>query len=214
MKQLILINNFVKPEPAFRLSDERLKRALILKDKYEKTRFISAEKITCDALSFYYGISEPVITGTAGKKPEVLDHNIFFSRSYTKDKLALAIDNSDIIGIDAEEIMEEDKHFMSYFFTEKEKDYVRNSADKDFAFTLIWTRKESYIKCIGEGLKFSFDTLNTTPSEAVLSGEKLFETNQLCNDCYINSYRIENIVISVCSRINEDFPLIKKGMRK
>ena len=214
MKEIILINNFVQHEPHFQLSPERLKRALILKDTYEKKRFISAERLTCDALSFFYGISEPVITGSVGNKPEIADHNVYFSRSYAKDCLILAMDNKADIGIDAEEIKEADESFMSYFFTEREKEYVNKHDNKDFAFTLIWTRKESYIKCIGEGLKFRFDTLDTTPSEEVSENEKLFKNNKLCNSLYINSYRTDNIVISVCSRINEEFPLFTKGMRK
>lgn len=214
MKQFILINNFINLEPSFQLTDERLQRSMVLKDAYEKQRFISAEKITCDALSFYYGISDPEITGAAGKKPEITDYNIFFSRSYANENLAIAIDNKDIIGIDAEEIMETDVRLMSYFFTENETEYVNSCSDRDFAFTLIWTRKESYIKCIGEGLNFRFDTLETAPAEPLRDTEKLFQNNQLCNDCYINSYRIDNIVISVCSRINEEFPQFTKGMGK
>ncbi len=217
MKKLILIKNFTKADignnPNFLLSPNRKKRSDLLKSEEEKIRFLSAEKITATVLSTFFSFNNPEIYGDAGQKPIIKNHNeISFSRSYNKNILALAVENTGAIGIDCENIKKADKNIIKYFFTETEKEYLKKSNDKDFAFTLIWTRKESYIKCNGEGLKYGFNLLDTTPDLPIRNGQKLFDENAMVDGYYINSYRIEDTVISVCSEVNDSFPLfIQKG---
>lgn len=212
----MLINNFtnadIKKNSDFRLSPSRQHRADLLSEK-EKERFISAEKITMNILSDCFSLKNPEIYGNAGEKPTIDNQEkISFSRSYSENILALALEDSEAIGIDSEKIKTADESIIRYFFTRREKEYIQNSGNKDFAFTLIWTRKESFIKYTGEGLKYEFNLLDTTPDRPVRKGQKLFDKNLYLNGLYINSYRIDHTVISVCSKVNDKFPLfIQKG---
>lgn len=212
MKKLILITDFtdnkIENDSSILLSKDRQKRAQLLKSEEEKKRFLCAEKITIDALSRLFSIENPEIYGDVGCKPVLKNNkNISFSRSYAQDILGLAIDDIGSVGIDCESIKKADDSVIKYFFTRKEKEYVDKSFDRDFAFSLIWTRKESFMKCTGKGLKYGFDLLDTTPEQTVKSEQKLFDENDVIDGYYVNSYRIGNTVISVCSEVNDEFPL-------
>ncbi|MGG0120496.1 4'-phosphopantetheinyl transferase family protein [Bacillus paranthracis] len=88
-------------------------------------------------------------------KPYLKDYpNFNFNISHSGDYVLCAVDNKPI-GIDVEEVKDiEYEDIAKSFFTEKEFDYIFN---KDLNFQLnkfyeLWTLKESYIKCCGQGL--------------------------------------------------------------
>lgn len=218
MKLLVLVKNYINfLDNNFDLSPDRKTRADIFTSDYEKQKFISAEKITVDEIKKIFGINNINICGNVGEKPYLNNyHDISFSRSYDNNFLFLGIENlNGCIGVDCESTKKVDYNLMKYFFTDLERMYVEKSEDKNFAFTLIWTRKESYIKCLGKGLEFKFNLLDTTPKYDMKlnkNNETIFGKNQKINDMYINSYFINNVVISVCSSIDDKFPsVIQKG---
>ena len=144
------------------LSSNREKRLMQLKNLKDKENFIIAEYITFEILEKEYAITNPKIKGAAGEKPRLIDkENIYYSRSYSDNNLVLAFSKEGPVGIDMEKISPVDYGVVKYFFTEEEKIYLDNSQNKDLAFTEIWTRKESYMKYLGQGLNFPFDRLNT-----------------------------------------------------
>lgn len=88
-------------------------------------------------------------------KPYLKDYSNFnFNISHSGDYVLCAVDNKSI-GIDVEEVKHIDYEGIAKgFFTTKEFDYIIN---QDLKFQLnrfyeIWTLKESYIKCCGQGL--------------------------------------------------------------
>lgn len=96
-------------------------------------------------------------------KPYLKDYLDFnFNISHSGEYVLCAIDNKPI-GIDVEEV----KHIKyediaKNFFTTKEYSYIIN---EDFNFRLnnfyeIWTLKESYIKCLGQGLSVPLKSFN------------------------------------------------------
>lgn len=212
MKRLIVVTDFTKNkignDSSILLSTNRANRAKKLNSEEEILKFIAAERITMAALTKFFDLEHPVIVGNAGEKPMLLNRqDISFSRSYACNLLALAIEQEGTIGVDAEKIKKVDVSVMKYFFTEKEKEYVEHSIDPDFAFSLIWTRKESVIKCTGKGLQYGFHLLDTTPVQEKEAGQKLFANNDCVNGYAISSYHIENTILSVCSKRNDEFPL-------
>lgn len=77
-----------------------------------------------------------------------------FNIAHSGGYVLCAIDNKPI-GIDVEEIRSiEYEKIAKSFFTSRELDYIHNGASKFQLnrFFEIWTLKESYIKCSGEGL--------------------------------------------------------------
>lgn len=88
-------------------------------------------------------------------KPYLKDYpNFNFNISHSGEYVLCAVDNKPV-GIDVEEVKHiEYEEIAKSFFTVKEFYYIVN---QDFNFRLnrfyeIWTLKESYIKCCGQGL--------------------------------------------------------------
>lgn len=212
MKRLIVVTDFTKNkignDSSILISEDRIRRAQMLKSEEEVHKFISAERITMAAIAKFFALEHPQIVGAVGEKPILQNRkDLSFSRSYASNLLALAMEEKGTIGVDAEEIKKADAMVMKYFFTEKEKEYVEHAVDPDFAFSLIWTRKESFIKCTGKGLQYGFHLLDTTPTQEKGGGQKMFANNDCVNGYAINSYQIGNTVLSVCSERDDEFPL-------
>ena len=165
------------------LTEERRKRMNLIKDRTKRDDFLMAEYITLELLEKEYGFDTPKILGKAGEKPEVVNGQCYFNRSYAGENMIVAFDINGPIGIDGEAILPMDNQVMEFFFTSEEREYVRNCDDENIAFTKIWTRKESYMKYKGEGLKFQFNLFNT-----------------LADDVNIKTFIIDNTVISVTGK--------------
>ena len=204
------------------LTEERQVRMNQIKDQEAKENFLMSEFITIELLERMYGIKNPRILGKAGEKPRVEGNDkIHFSRSYADRNMVIAIEVNHPVGIDGEEIMAMDEKLMESFFTKEEREYVEKSSDKNVAFTVIWTRKESYMKYTGEGLKTEFQLLNTAPesyednqvdiiSNVLISQIKLKNTQKLIlppvmipvtfenqPELYIKTFIVNNTVVSV-----------------
>lgn len=98
-------------------------------------------------------------TGRYGK-PYIKDvEDICFNLSHAGDYVA-AVFSEQAAGIDIEQIRVVRPAFIKRFFTEDECAYLERVKAQDetdleqidLAFTKMWTRKESYIKAVGEGM--------------------------------------------------------------
>ncbi len=212
MKKIVFIKNFIDAYGGkttdFVMSPERKQRADILFSAQERQRFVTAEKITADLIEQCFDIHDFEICGVVSQKPYIKNYrNICFSRSYCNDSLCVAVEDAERIGVDCEVIKNADDLVIKYFFTDSEKTLVENSPDKDVAFSLVWTRKESYIKCIGEGLGFRLDLLDVAPKPHTSIQRPLLIKNNEIGDLYINSYVIDDAVVSVCSEKEDAFPM-------
>lgn len=218
MKALAIIKNFtVNHTEQFNMnliSKDRLERAEIFTDKLEKERFLAAEQLASQFTSISFSIPTPYFSGGVGEKPYLREYpNISVSRSYAGDCLAIAAEQPYKIGIDCEEIKDFDSNIMKYFFTNKEQKYIETSKSSNTAFTVLWTRKESYIKCIGRGIDYPINTLDVTPTkyiENINCEGPVFIENDKINKCFVNSYILGKLVISVCSECNDAFPAINQ----
>lgn len=219
MKKIVFIKDFINAygEGAidFILSPERQKRAEMLFSAQERQRFVVAERITQDLIQHCFDIHDAEICGMVSQKPYIKNQrNICFSRSYCGDALCVAVEDSERIGVDCETIKKADESVMKYFFTDNERAFVENSPDKNLAFSLIWTRKECYIKCVGKGLCFRLDLLDVTPNPIVTIDLPLFIKNDEIGDLYIKSYVLDGTVVSACSEIEDTFPMCIQEWRK
>lgn len=209
MKKIVWVKNFLNAgnTSSFTLSPERQHREDILFSVEEKQRFIAAEKITLALIDRFFGIQDVEICGMVSQKPYIKNHrNIGFSRSYCGSALCVAAEDTERIGVDSEEIKKADESVMKYFFTDKEKAFVNCCPNQDLAFALIWTRKESYIKCIGKGLCFPMDLLDVTPVKSNSISLPTAIKSAEFGDLFISSYRIDSAVVSVCSEKEDGFP--------
>lgn len=80
-------------------------------------------------------------------------------------------------------------------FVDSEKQYIENSVDKIGAFFELWTKKESLLKCMGEGFHKCAKSVD-------VSADRFEENGKVY---YMKCYRFADYTVSVCS-VNNDFP--------
>ena len=206
MKKLIFVPDLGTARvPERPLSPQRAERSTLLNPE-DRRRFAAAEGITWGVLARYFGLSDPRILGKAGERPRILDSAVSFSRSYAGKALVLAVQSSGIIGVDCEPIRAPEEGVMKYFFTPAERDFVRRCPDPGAGFSLIWTRKEAYVKCTGDGLHFPWHTLETAPARLDLADTPLCRENAPVGGLFLNSFLLGGMAVSVCSSENDWFP--------
>ena len=102
------------------------------------------------------------MTGESGK-PELADVPLRFSLSHSGERCACAVYDR-AIGVDIQKRAAADMRILERRFTPREREYVLNSADREAAFTRVWTMKESYVKALGTGIPLnSFCTIGGLP---------------------------------------------------
>lgn len=125
-------------------------------------------------------------------KPFLSEEQFFFSLSHSGDWVVCAVD-SQIIGIDIEQMKDCKLQVAKRFFALKEYEQLQAQGENRVLFYKMWTAKESYTKMTGTGL--------TVPmSEIVCEVE-----NNYILDCESMEYtrmhyieEIENYMICIC----------------
>ncbi|SEF81192.1 4'-phosphopantetheinyl transferase, partial [Eubacterium ruminantium] len=84
-----------------------------------------------------------------------------FNLSHSGNMIVLAVSDREI-GIDIE--CNDDEGFMvtKRFFVPEEIEYVKTEDD----FRVIWTRKESFVKCLGKGMSIPFGSFSVIAKDA------------------------------------------------
>ena len=104
-------------------------------------------------------------------KPYYENTNIKFNKSNTLDLSVLIIDNKEC-GIDIERIRKYDDIMAKRILSKSEYDFV-NINNKDLYFTIIWTLKESYLKCIGTGLNLNLKDISFVKDNKILKNKMI-----------------------------------------
>lgn len=124
-------------------------------------------------------------------KPYFKDKNVFFNKSHT-DKLSILMFSKYECGIDIENIKEYNELIVNKMCTKEEIEYLNNSKNKDISFTMLFTLKEAYLKCLGVGLNYKLKDIS------FVKNNKL---NLDHNGFKIEIYRYYNYLISMCRRV-------------
>ena len=92
--------------------------------------------------------------------------DITFNVSHSNDLALIAISQKHHLGIDIEKINHESKHdqLITRFFSNAEQTEFQSIAktNKARAFCACWTRKEAFIKAIGDGVSYGLDKFDVT----------------------------------------------------
>ena len=92
--------------------------------------------------------------------------NITFNVSHSHDLALIAIAQKQNIGIDIEKINHDSKHdeLVARFFSKAEQADFQTipDANKAKAFCACWTRKEAFIKAVGDGVSYGLDKFDVT----------------------------------------------------
>ena len=91
----------------------------------------------------------------ANGKPYLKNNSVYFNISDKDNYTALVLSNQKV-GIDMERITFR-KRVISKICNEEEKKLIKNAQD----FTIMWVKKESYVKYLGTGLSYGLKNVNT-----------------------------------------------------
>ena len=136
--------------------EDRKKKADKIKNTTKRKLSILAEDLVKNAISENFTIEKSDVSLRVGKngKPYAENIDAEFSISHSGNVVVCAVSDKPV-GIDIEKIRDVNESVARRLFTEDERDYVFR--DGDFSkerFFEIWTRKEAYVKMMGEGLSY------------------------------------------------------------
>lgn len=142
------------------LSSDELKRASRFKFGKHRRRFIITKGLLRQLLSRYTGIpAQKIQFAYTGKgKPEIVNHALQFNVSHSHELVAYVFSAQRAVGIDVE-YMEKKIEILDLaqrFFAEPEYEQLKAMPEekRNLAFFNVWTRKEAFVKAIGEGLYY------------------------------------------------------------
>jgi 4'-phosphopantetheinyl transferase len=118
-------------------------------------------------LASYLTIPAREIRLTSGPKgkPSLLDKpHLDFNKSHSKGLALYAFTHDCEVGVDVEELRElpDFQRIASGFFCPREAQELASVKDTAAAFFRCWTRKEAYIKAVGDGLSIPLDEFQVT----------------------------------------------------
>lgn len=172
------------------VSEARRQKAERLKKPDDKKRCIAGGLLI---KHFFDGAN---ITENEFGKP-VADNGMYFNISHSGKYVMFAISDCEI-GCDIEQIkyVKADKT-GKIVFCQNEMEKIRSADDKLKVFFDLWTKKESLLKCIGEGFHRKAKSVDTS------SG--VYRENGKC--FYMKTWNFSDYTMSVCS-LKDDFPSV------
>ena len=141
-----------------------------------------------DIMDRCYGIDvlgQDIIYGKNGK-PYIKNNTKYFNFSYSGELGVIGISDREL-GIDIEKVKKYDERVVKKVYSREEEEFIRNSKDRDYEFTKLWTYKEAFVKYKGVGIDNSFDKLNF-----INNGSYMY-------DKLIKTISYSDYVITVCS---------------
>ncbi|WP_341731080.1 4'-phosphopantetheinyl transferase superfamily protein [Microcoleus sp. EPA2] len=158
------------------LCDSELQRAERFRFDRDKNHFIVGRGALRAILSRYLKVDPNLVEFSYGPcgKPEIaanLDSTLSFNLSHSQGLALYALTRSRQIGVDIEKIrpVPQMESIAERFFSPQENTAFKtvSAEEKLAAFFNCWTRKEAYIKAIGDGLSFPLHrfSVSLTPGE-------------------------------------------------
>lgn len=175
------------------LSDENYEKwySLMSKEKQErvdkirlvgdKKRTVTGEMLAKKAIADFCCVQSQsiVFSKKENGKPYAKDLSVEFNVSHSGDMVVCAVDSKPV-GIDVEKIRPIDLKIAKRVFTNEELAYLfgHNPAENEFVYTTdneilfrffeIWTSKEAYVKCTGDGIKNIKASVNSSAVQSFL----------------------------------------------
>ncbi len=156
------------------LTSEELARAARFRFDRHRRRFIVRRGVLRLLLAQYLGQSPREVRFEEGEKGKPFvpqrdsrpEDQLHFNLSDSKDLAVYAFTRGAELGVDVEILREmpDAQSIAEHFFSIEEQDRLRQVPEerKSQAFFNCWTRKEAYIKAIGEGLSEPLDRFSVT----------------------------------------------------
>jgi 4'-phosphopantetheinyl transferase len=151
------------------LSEEETTRAARFKFAHLRESFVLAHGALRVLLARYVGTAPGDISFAyeAKGKPTIANEgSVHFNLSHSGSMALLAITRGCEVGVDIERIRsfsDMPRVAQRFFCVEESNELMALPADqRDLAFFRCWTRKEAYIKAVGDGLSVPLDSFRVT----------------------------------------------------
>ncbi len=154
------------------LSADEAERAARFRFDRHRRRFTVGRGVLRQLLGRYLGVDPAQIAFRYGHrgKPELAEGSpagrLHFNLSHSEELALYALTWGRELGVDVEQIrpLEDLEQIAERFFAAGERGVLRAVPDplKARAFFNCWTRKEAYIKAVGEGLALPLDSFEVT----------------------------------------------------
>lgn len=193
------------PDREYSLSPYRREKLKRQENVLARKQGLGAELLLIKALeSAAPGILPPLdISCGIDGKPELVDSGISFNLSHSGNYAACALSDSPI-GLDIQTERVCDRRLAEKYFTAPERHFIEESENKAYAFTKLWTMKESAVKYIGTGLKTPLSAFTADPEkgETLLDGQRLYFYHSLICGCHLALCSADRSAVSKI-KINE-----------
>lgn len=201
-----------------RLSEEEKQQVLLFlpKERVERILRIKSEKSQMQSMTagllLEYALREMGLCGkeltflkNADGKPHIKELPEFYYNLTHCGECAALVTDTCSVGIDVEGIHKDGRKLAERFFAEEEKKILLEDFSNE-AFTRIWTRKESYLKATGVGMRMPLDAFSVLEEKVLRKETMPVEMVSEKDDYYIKSFclkenaELQNIWLSVCRK--------------
>jgi len=159
------------------LADDEVARARRYQFPRDRRRFVAARAFLRRTLAGYLAADPAQLTFTYGEfgKPELLlpglaTRTVEFNLSHAGDLALLAITRGRRVGVDVERVehLPDLPAVAQRFFSSRENAALNEipAAQKVFGFYCCWTRKEAFLKALGDGLAHALDAFDVSLDDA------------------------------------------------
>lgn len=197
MDKVLLIYGDIRKlkDDNFSLSEDRQKKVDSFKFEDDKKRCILAELILKQGLSLLgENIEVMNYTYNSNGKPYIKDSDIYFNLSHSGDYVVCALSNNEI-GIDIQKIEDINLNIANSYFLKEESEKINELSSREDKLNLFydyWTKKEAYIKAIGEGIRKELNTFDVSNDDIGYIFKKIDEFDGYkCYVCYKDDIDIE-----------------------
>lgn len=133
------------------LSQYRQEKLARISNPRAYARSLGAELLLIAALRELNGPMPPLeINFGEGGKPALADGPAF-SLSHSGERVLCAL-SDEAVGADLQQLHPYNPALARRFFTGTEADWLEAQRERDLAFSLLWSLKESYVKFLGSGI--------------------------------------------------------------
>lgn len=178
------------------LSEDEVIRANKYRFEKDRTVYITAKFLLRSLLGHYLKANPKEIDfeySEYGKPFYLKNGDLDFNVSHSGNQIIIGFAKEQVIGVDIEKIKEDfdPLDLAKNFFSKEEIKALAQTKESEVfqAFYRCWTRKESFIKAVGEGLSYPLDSFAVTiDNDDEARFLKIFNAQDSKKDWHLNSF--------------------------